>query len=216
MEVVVAENVRVPDWVQDLDSFRRWCHADDFPQECKISYFVDQLWIDPHMERDLHNQIKTAIVAVLFTLVQVTRLGRFYGDRMRLVHPEANLSTESDALFASHLSFQRQRVQLREKEDSLELIGSPDMALEVVSRSSVQKDTVRLLDLYHKARLREYWLVNPLTADVEFKIYRYTAKKFVETRPSDGWLRSEVFHKSFRLTEAKNESDLRDFTLEVR
>src|SRR5207245_883200 len=99
--------------------------------------------------------------------------------------------------------------------DSLELIGSPDMVLEVVSPTSVEKDTVRLVELYHRARVREYWLVNPLGA-LDFKIYRYAARKFTEVRPNRGWLRSEVFGQSFRLLETVDELNLPEFTLEVR
>lgn len=216
MEFLVAESVLVPEWVRDLDSFRHWCSSADFPEEGRISYFDGQLYVDPAMERRLHTQIKVAITAVLFALIRLERLGCFYPDRMRLVHPEANLSTEPDGMFVSKESLQRQRVQLREGDDSLEVTGSPDMALEVVSPTSVQKDTVRLLELYHRAGIREYWLVDSLGEQAELKIYRHTPKKFVATRPNRGWLRSEVFGKSFRLTEAKNEADLREFTLEVR
>src|SRR5256885_8764701 len=46
------------------------------------------------------------------------------------------------------------------EEGYLELEGTPDMVLEVVSESSVQKDTKRLRQLYWQAGIREYWLVD--------------------------------------------------------
>ena len=101
-EIVFSGAIRVPVWVQDLDSFRRWCLSEDFPDQGNISFLNGQLWVDPSMERDLHNQIKTAITAVLFLLVQSNRLGRFYSDNMRLVHPEAGLSTEGQVRGAGH------------------------------------------------------------------------------------------------------------------
>jgi Uma2 family endonuclease len=215
-EIVFGGAIRVPVWVQDLESFRRWCLSEEFPDEGNVSFLNGQLWVDPSMERDVHSQIKFAIFAALFPLIQHNRLGRGYPDRMRLVHPEANLSTEPDGMFVSRESLQRQRAQLHQGDISLELIGSPDMVLEVVSPTSVEKDTVRLVELYHRARVREYWLVNPLGTVLDFKIYRYTAKKFIEVRPSRGWLRSEVFGHSFRLIEAKDELNLREYMLEVR
>lgn len=215
-EIVFSGAIRVPVWVQDLESFRRWCLSEEFPDEGNISFLNGQLWVDPSMERDIHTQIKLAIAAILFTLVRSKQLGRLYPDGMRLVHPEANLSTEPDGMFVSRAALQRQRAQLNQGDVSLELVGSPDMILEVVSPTSVEKDAVRLVELYHQARVREYWLVNPLGAVLDFKIYRYAAKKFVEVRPSRGWLRSEVFGHSFRLTEAKDELNLREYTLEVR
>ena len=215
-EIVVGGAIRVPVWVQDLDSFRRWCLSADFPDQGNISFLDGQLWVDPSMERDVHSQIKYAILSALFTLIRQKRLGRGYPDGMRLVHPEANLSTEPDGMFASRASLQRQRVQLQKGKDSLELIGSPDMVLEVVSPTSVEKDTVRLVELYHRARVREYWLVNPLGDVLDFKIYRHAARKFAEVRPNRSWLRSEVFGQSFRLVETTDELNLPEFTLEVR
>jgi Uma2 family endonuclease len=215
-EIVFSGAIRVPLWIQDLESFRRWCLSDEFPDQGNISFLNGQLWVDPSMERDVHSQIKFAIFATLFPLIQVKQLGRGYPDRMRLIHPEAGLSTEPDMVFASRTSLHRQRVQLQQGEDSLELIGSPDMVLEVVGPTSVEKDTIRLVKLYHKARVREYWLVNPLGDELDFKLYRYAARKFTLVTPSRGWLHSEVFDQSFRFIETTNELNLPEFTLEAR
>jgi Uma2 family endonuclease len=215
-EIVLGGTIHVPSWVQDLESFRRWTVSDEYPDQGEISFLDGTLWVDPSLERDVHNQIKTAITATLGGLVKCGRLGRFYGDSMRLVHPQTGLSTEPDALFAAQESLVRQCIQLRQGKDSLELVGSPDMVLEVVSPTSVVKDTVHLLDLYRRSGVREYWLVNPLGGDLDFHIYRGGARKFAAVRPQRGWLRSEVFARSVRLTEAVNELDLPEFTLAVR
>lgn len=215
-ELIVAGTVRVPVSAQDLDSFRRWTLSDKYPNQGEISYLGGLLWVDPSMERDVHNQIKTAVTAVLFSLVQVNRLGRLYGDRMRIVHPEAGLSTEPDALFATWETLQRQRLQLQKGSDSLELIGAPDMVLEVVSPTSVEKDTVHLVELYFRAGVAEYWLVNPLEGRLVFTIYRRAAKKFAAVRPQRGWHHSPLFARDFRLTQQTNELNLPEFTLEVR
>jgi Uma2 family endonuclease len=215
-EIVLAGTIRVPVWVQDIESFRRWSLSAEFPDQGEISFLNGLLWVDPSMERDIHNQIKTQMLIYLGGLVNANRLGRLYSDRMRLVHPEAGLSTEPDGIFATWESFQRQRVQLQKGTDSLELIGSPDMVLEVVSPSSVEKDTVYLLDLYYRAGVSEYWLVNPLGDDVTVTLYRRSARKFIAVRPQRGWARSALFDRSFRLGEQINELNLPEFTLEVR
>src|SRR4051794_23755651 len=111
-EIVFSGGLRVPVWVQDLESFRRWTLSDEYPDQGEISYLGGLLWVDPSMERDIHNQIKTTIIAILFALVRTAQLGRVYGDKMRLVHPEANLSSEPDGLFLSQDTIRRQRVQL--------------------------------------------------------------------------------------------------------
>src|SRR5437764_4915079 len=121
-EILIGGGIRVPSWVQDLDSFRRWTLSEEFPEEGEIAFLNDTIWVDPAMERDLHNQIKTQCLITIGGVVNASRLGRLYADRMRLVHPEAGLSAEPDALFASKETLQRQRVQLRQGEDSLELV----------------------------------------------------------------------------------------------
>lgn len=215
-DIVFRGSLHVPVWINDLDSFRKWTLSDEFSDEGEIAFLGGLLWVDPSMERDIHNQIKTAITVILFSLVQAGRLGRFYGDKMRLVHPEAELSTEPDALFVGTESLQRQRLQLQQGGESLELLGSPDMVLEVVSPTSIQKDTVHLLRLYHLAGVREYWLVNPLGEQLDFRIYRHTAKKFTQVRSQGGWLRSTLFDKSFRLNVETNELRLSEYRLEMR
>ena len=60
-EIVFSGAIRVPFSVQDLDSFRRWCLSDEFPDQGEIEFLNGLLWVDPTRERDEHNQIKTAI-----------------------------------------------------------------------------------------------------------------------------------------------------------
>jgi Uma2 family endonuclease len=44
--------------------------------------------------------------------------------------------------------------------------GSPDFIVEVLSPSTAYKDMGRKKELYEKAGVREYWLVNPETGSV--------------------------------------------------
>src|SRR5437879_5526087 len=83
-----------------------------------------------------------------------------------------------------------------------EVEGAPDMVLEVVSRSSVQKDTVILPKAYWEAGVREYWLVDARKAPLRFDIFRHTAKGYASTRKqAGGGVKSALFGRVFRLTE---------------
>ena len=42
-EIVFSGAIRVPVLVQDLDSFRRWCLSEEFPEEGNISFLNGQL-----------------------------------------------------------------------------------------------------------------------------------------------------------------------------
>ena len=98
----------------------------------------------------------------------------------------------------------------------VELEGTPDMTLEIVSDGSVKKDLVTLRELYWKAGIPEYWLVDVRGDDVIFNIYCHAAKGYVAARRQDSWVKSSVYGKSFRLTRQNDEDGHPDFTLEVK
>jgi Uma2 family endonuclease len=208
--------LRIPGWVNDLASFRRWLESGEFPEEGRLSHLNGDLWVDMSMETVVHNQVKSRFSITLGGLVDGGKLGRLFLDRMRLTHPEVGLSTESDLIFGTHETFQRQRLQLMKGDGSVELVGSPDMVLEVVSDSSEVKDTQVLPDLYWKAGVREYWLVDPRGKELSFDIYRRTTHGFTLTKKKDGWIRSQVFGKDFRLTRQETTIGVAEFTLEIR
>jgi len=218
MNLVLDDTIRVPlDATDDLASFREWTKSDDYPDRGDYAYLSGDLWVDLSRETLLHNQIKSLFAIILGGTVINERLGRFFADRMRLVTVEVGLSSEPDAMFASRESIQSGRVAWEEGGQSLEVIGVPDMVLEVVSTHSVQKDTVFLRDLYAAAGIAEYWLVNPLGGQLSFEILRLTAKGYAPTRRAAGWIKSTVFGKSFRLVEEKAGDDgLPEYRLLVR
>src|SRR5262249_19590065 len=218
MSTIVVDTtcVHIPSWVTDLASFRRWAHSDEFPESGRICWLGSEVWLDMSKEQFFsHNQVKGEFTSVLTSLVKVGRLGRYSPDGMLLTHPEAKLSTVPDGVFVSQESFQRSRVRLAKgaEEGYVELEGSPDMVREVVSPSSVEKDTVTLRSLYWKARIPEYWLVDARGTRLVFDILRRTSRGYVATRGQKGWLQSVVFDRSFRLTRQTDELGEREFTL---
>ena len=40
------EEVHIPTWVVDLESFRRWYNSDDFPESGRIDYIQGAVWVD--------------------------------------------------------------------------------------------------------------------------------------------------------------------------
>jgi Uma2 family endonuclease len=214
-----AENMTVPAWVTDLTSFHRWTESEEFPEEGRIDYLAGEIWIDMSEEKVWsHNQVKTEYTIVLGTLAKTDRNGRFFQDGVRVQHPEADLSVAPDGVFVCNDSIQTMRVTFAPAADGedLRINGSPNMALEVLSDSTVRKDTVRLRELYWEAGIREYWLVDARKGVLRFDILRHTAKGYVAVRPQRGWLKSAVFDRSFRLTQGSDDLGRPTFTLEVR
>jgi Uma2 family endonuclease len=216
IELVENPCVGIPSWVTDLATFRRWSLSDEFPEQVRISYFEDYIWVDFSMETRVHNRVKTTIVSKLDVLSAEEETGEVYSDGMRLVHPEAGVSTEPDGIFVSKEALQRQRVQFERGEKALELVGSPDMVLEVVSDTSVNKDTKELFELYWKAGIQEYWIVDVRREQCLFDVHRHGPKGYSTTRKQGGWVKSEVFGKKIKLTRKESDAGLILFTLEMK
>lgn len=205
LRIVIEENVVIPVEVVDLDSFCRWATSDQYPERGQFSYLRGTIWMDFSMEKLYsHNRIKTRITTVLASLVDSLGLGMFIGDGMLLRNRAADLATEPDGMFVSYDALRSGRVQRieREEPDFLELEGSPEMVLEVVSDTSVHKDTEELRELYWRAGILEYWLVDARDAAPRFDLLRHGRKGYTSTRKqAGGWLRSNVFDRSFQLTQ---------------
>lgn len=214
--IIIGEHIHLPLWVVDHQSYRQWACSDDFPERGWVSYINDAIWVDPSMERLIHNQIKTLFAIILGGMVLREGWGRYLGDRMLLTNISAGLSTEPDGMFVSKESLRTGRVVFGKGDDTLEVLGTPDMTLEVVSRTSVRKDTVELLEAYWRAGIAEYWLVDPRGTALRFDIFRRGPTKYVAARHQDGWVKSVVFAKAFRLVRQMGSNGISEYSLEVR
>jgi Uma2 family endonuclease len=216
--VIESDQVSVPEWVTDLDSFRRWADREDFPETGRICYFNGEVWVDMSKEQIFtHVDVKTEVVGVLRPLVKTTQIGRLLGDGVFLSNVDADFAVVPDGVFVSHAALQ-DRVRLLEgkKGGYVEMEGAPDMVLEVVSDSSVRKDTQQLRQSYWTAGIREYWLIDARKEPLAFDILRHTPKGYRTTPKKDGWIKSSVFGKSFRLMCQASEYGDPEYTLDVR
>ena len=221
MSTVIVDEVKleIPVWVNSLKTFRRWTDSEDFPEKGNIWWLQGEVWADMSKEQIFsHNLVKTRIAAVLDQLVNEQDVGLLLSDGILLVHPEADLSGNPDATYISHDARESGRVTLTEGREHgyTEVVGSPEMVLEVVSDSSVEKDTEVLRKAYFLAGIEEYWLVDARGETISFDILRRGAKGFVSVRKQEGWLKSQVFGKMFRLLKSLNRLGDPQFRLESR
>lgn len=217
--IILPEVGEIPADIRDLEAFRRWARSDEFPEHGWFSYLAGKLWVDLSMEQLFsHNRVKTRFTAVLSNLVEGEGLGYFFSDRVLFSNLDADLSTEADGAFASYGAVHdlRERFIEGKKKGYVEVVGSPEMVLEVVSDTSVRKDTQVLRQLYWAAEITEYWLVDAREEAARFDILRHGKRGYTATRSQDGWLRSGVFGRSFRLTQEADPLGHPRYTLEVR
>ena len=218
--LLADKNVRMPAHFPTLDAYRAWAKSAAYPESGRFAYLAGDLYMDFSMEQAFtHNQVKGEYAIVLGRLTKLEERGYYFHDRMLLSNPAADLSCEPDGTFVSHEALDRGVIRLIESADGdyIELEGTPDMVLEVISTSSVEKDDETLRELYARAGVREYWLVDARGDDVRFDILRLTARGYAATRRlAGGWQRSTVFGRSFRLTQQTDRRGNPQFTLEFR
>jgi Uma2 family endonuclease len=206
----IEGNIRVPSDVYDLTGFRRWVHSDGFPERCRFAYLAGEVCANMSPEElQTHNKLKRAITRYLDVWVDSLDVGETLADGALLVNEAADLSTEPDLMYCSWESLESGRVKYAEavegSERYVEVVGSPDLVVEIVSRSSVYKDTQALPPLYFAAGVSEYWLIDARGGEIEFRLLARGEAGWQDVESdSDGYYRSDVLGGTFRLTRDLN------------
>lgn len=218
MEIVLEDQVVIPAWVRNHASFRRWVRSPEFPERGQFAWLGSRFWTDLSMESDSHNQIKSEFCEILRAWAKKFRLGKYWGDRMLLTHARAGLSTEPDGMFARWDTIRSGKVRLvgGKEPDGTELRGTPDMVLEVVSRSSAWKDMTQLPDLYRAAGIAEFWRIDSRGVELTFDILRRGSGGYRKVPAQDGWRKSVVFGAAFRIRQTTDPLGEPAYALEVR
>jgi Uma2 family endonuclease len=217
--ILIDGEILIPGWVVDHESYRRWARSDEFPERGRFSFIDGMIWVDRTMEEFFsHNHVKTVFTGVLGPLVWNADTGYFGCDGNLWSHAEAEISTEPDSMFFTYEALQSGRVRLVEgaKRGYVEVEGSPNMVLEIVSDSSVKKDTQVLKEKYAKAGVDEYWLVDARGTELLFEIWRLRDAQYVPTQSDNGWLTSAIYGHAFKLEQGKDRLGHPRFQLMVR
>ncbi|HVL12514.1 MAG TPA: Uma2 family endonuclease [Gemmata sp.] len=224
MPTVLSETygkIRIPEGLTTLSKFLRWLDTTDLPEKLPIRFYQGEVWVDLMEELFSHSRIKSALGIVLGGLIENDDLGMYVPDGMLLANEQAELVTEPDAMFLSNASIAAKRVRFAAGKKrgavATRVVGSPDLVVEIVSPSSEHVDTAWLMSAYHDAGVAEYWVIDARNEDgARFDIYKRGAKEFTPNRKQDGWVKSGILGKSFRLAQTKSKGGYPRFTLEVR
>jgi Uma2 family endonuclease len=219
LPVLIDEEALIPDWVVDHESFRRWATSDDLPRRGWFSFIDGTIWVERTMEDFFsHNQVKSKYNTTLGAVVDTAQSGYYVPDRSLWTNVEFGVSTETDAMFFTYEALKSGRIRLieRVKRGYKEIEGTPDAVLEIVSDSSVKKDTVVLKEKCEKAGVREYWLVDARGDEAVFQLWRSVSGRYQPAPNDQGWLTSEVFAKAFKLIQGKDPLGHPQFQLLVR
>jgi Uma2 family endonuclease len=219
LPIMINDDVVIPAWVVDHESYRRWAHSDEFPSAGRFSFLDNTIWVELTMEEFFgHNQVKRAYNETLGPLIRSAKPGYYAPDGCLWTNVEASISTEPDALFFTYAALKSGRIRLVKgaKRAYMELEGTPDSVLEILSDSSVKKDSVILKDKCAKAGVAEYWLVDARSTEPSFQIWRLHEGSYQLADFNDGWQASVVFSKAFQLEHGKDELGHPEFQLLAR
>jgi len=213
--VVQREALVVPADATTLDGFRRWRRGlgEDTP---KVHFIDGDLWLDmsPQSFRS-HLPVHGEINAVLHELAKRTDLGRYFPDGGWITNTPAGLSNEPDGFLVLWETFESGDARLAE-ESEVELEGRADMALEVVSATSVKKDA-RLEVKYAEAGVREYWKVDARGDAPVLRLLSLCGETYDEVAAdADGFVASPVWGRAFRLRRITDRLGQVDYRLDVR
>ncbi len=204
--LVIEEQLEIPLDLRSLADFRRWATSDAFPERGRIDYLAGRIEVDMSPE-DLfcHGTLKGEIYSAVHQIVKSKDLGYLFIDRARVSSVEADLSAEPDIVLVRHATLAAGRVRLIAKASGqadryIELEGTPDLIVEIVSDASVGKDTKRLPKTYFKAGVPEFWLADARRQPLVFRSYERGASRYRAVQPDrKGFQFSPVLGCHFRL-----------------
>ena len=220
--VIFEDHVEIP-YFGSLTEFRAWTLSDDFPERGRVDYIGGRIEVDMSPENVFfHGSVKTEVVGELRNILRSVAAGYLFSDRTRVSCPDADLSAEPDVVYVSDDSLDCGRIRLvqsatGEPDSYVELEGAPDLVVEIVSDSSVAKDTQRLPVAYWQAGVAEYWLVDVRGERMFFRVHARGAAAYEPAAVDrEGFQRSAVFDRRFRLDRQRNARGRWVFDLQSR
>ena len=216
------ENLRIPADAHTFEGFLRWLESDEFPESGRIDFLAGEIDVDMSPEDvGSHSVVKVAISTTLQVVVSQQDRGEVYSDRTRVNHP-TGLSVEPDVVVALWETFESGRLRHvppadGDPERTVAVGGAPDLVVEIISPSSVRKDTKELPREYAAAGIPELWLVDARGSRLQFQIHALRDGRYVPvSSDSEGWSLSPVLGELFRLVRYRTRMSTWRYVLEPR
>ena len=207
---------------QSLDEFRVWMESGEVPEEGRFTFVNGEFIADMSGENiESHGKLKHEIDLAIGTIIKREDLGIYYPDGTQFTNLLGGVSNQADACFASWDTLEAGRFHAGLRDDGnerpAEMEGTPDWVCEVLSDSSVRKDMKLLPDAYFRAGIVEFWRLD----------YRKDRRRFdllvagvggweVQKPDAEGWRRSRVFDRAFRMDVGEDRLGRRRYELQVK
>jgi Uma2 family endonuclease len=211
--------IHIPAHALSLGGFRAWATSDDVPEKVRVTYVDNGIHIDMSKESEHNALAKSSISGVVWNLSHELELGDLFFNGVLITNVIAGVSTNPDATLVTYASLEAGRVRWvagAKPHVNVEIEGTPDWILEIVSDSSVFKGTKQLRVAYHRAGIPEYWLVDVRGEVIDFQILLWRKRGYVAAPIKDGWQKSRVFGRAFQLTRKRTRKGFWRYTLLVQ
>jgi Uma2 family endonuclease len=201
--------VPVPRAAFTHEGFRAWAISPEFPSGVRAAFIDGEVLLEMSPEElETHAKVKLEITTSIAHWVKERDLGEVYPDGVLVSNPAAGLSCEPDLTFVSWASFDARRARLVTKRGRfdryVEIEGSPDLVVEVISDSSVRKDRDLLRGAYQRAGVSEYWIVDARGEEIGLEILRNDGDAFVAVAAAVEPQPSGVLGGTWRLLRSRN------------
>ena len=163
---------------QERITFEQFCAIVDGDQKADLIDGVIYMASPDNMDA---NELFVWLVSLLHGFVQAKELGKVYGSRAAFRLNKTNAPEPDIAFVSKHRLGAVRRGNFE---------GPPDLAVEIVSPESVERDYEKKRRQYEKAGVREYWIVDEMEQRVT--LLRLHRGKFREARARKGVLTSKV------------------------
>lgn len=218
-----TEHFRLPASAQDLEGFRVWARSRPFPDRGRIDYLAGDIEVDMSPE-DLytHGTLKVEVTSVLHALVVKNKRGLVFSDRTRISSPPADFSVEPDVIAVLWTTLEEGSIREVPSAGNrpgryIELEGRPDLAVEILSDSSVGKDLKRLPRFYAAAGVPELWIADARGKALRFEVRVLAGGTYKKAPPSpEGWVFSPLLARRIRLRRTKVAPDRWLYELEQK
>ncbi|HKE19104.1 MAG TPA: Uma2 family endonuclease [Kofleriaceae bacterium] len=217
---LTVDGFSVPTEIDRLDAFRAWVREldEDAP---RVHFSRGRVWIQVSTQDYFsHLRLVADLSKRLGLLAEELDIGEYWPDGGWLTNEEVGLSTEPDGFLVLWRTTDSgaSRFLERPRRGPVELVGRADMVLEVVSDSSVNKDTVQLVADYASAGFAEYWLVDGRRAPLSFRLLVLQPGGLYTDAQADeeGFVASPVWGRRFRIDAGVNRAGRPCYTLVVR
>jgi Uma2 family endonuclease len=197
----------IPRDAYTLAGFRKWVLSDEFPEKQPVMFLKGEIYLFmPKENIYTHAAIKTAVAGTVFNLNEEIDFGDFFINGVLVTNVEADVSNQPDMVGVLWESLESGKVRYvtNKDNDSMEIEGSPAWLLEIVSAGSVKKDKRDLRETYHKAGVREYWIIDARGDEIDFQILHWRKTGYAVAPHKDGWHRSRVFGRTFQLSRLRD------------